>query len=408
MSDINSNTPEEVFGGAARASDYIEEDTTSITPHLERRVKAETPTEGLPKLPPMPKSPVRPEGAPPRPEPVLAAVPPAPSTPAEAPVARSRDESLSVLFGGAASGLSATSSAPVKSSKGLRGLFRMAPSPAELAEQEHQARCLANETIIRQATWTRHVRILVANKKGGVGKTPTSILLGGVIAAIRGGSVAIWEVSDDPGALNYRAEGNALIGLGELVRDADTITSAGQLMGYGVPQTSFATVFGTVSEDRPALTFEDVVKVSDKIGEFYGIEVMDSGNVPTSSAFQGAASVADILVVPVMNSGDAVVQAIQVLNVLRAGDAHSKALAENAIVVRLKDGRPENAAVADEVARLLHDAGVTQRHEVPYDAHIAERGQLTVGKLAPSTRDALAAAAAGVVRSLQTIVSTAR
>lgn len=401
------NLSGDVFGAASRANDYIEEDTMG-SERVGRRAKAETSTEGLPELPPMPKGPVRPQGAPVRPEPALAAVPPAPATPVEVPVERSRDESLSVLFGGAASGLSASSAAPVKSSKGLRGLLRMAPSPAELAEHEHQARCLANETIVRQATWTRHVRILVANKKGGVGKTPTSILLGGVIGAIKGGSVAIWEVSDDPGALNYRAEGNALIGLGELVRDVDTITSAGQLMGYGVPQTSFATVFGTVSEDRPALTFEDVVKVSDKIGEFYGIEVMDSGNVPTSSAFQGAASVADILVVPVMNSGDAVVQAIQVLNVLRAGDAHSKALAENAIVVRLKDGRPENAAVADEVARLLKDAGVQQLHEVPYDAHIAERGQLTLGKLAPSTRDALAAAAAGVVRSLQSLVSTKR
>ncbi len=109
-----------------------------------------------------------------------------------------------------------------------------------------------------------------------------------------------------------------------------------------------------------------------------------------------------------MNSGDSVLQAIEVLDELRRGNEHAKALAANAIAVRLKDGRPESPAVAEEVARLLHDAGVTQLHEVPYDAHIAERGQLTVGKLAPSTRDALVAAAAGVVRSLQTIVSTKR
>ncbi len=393
-----------VFGAAARAGDYIEEDTTSVAPDPGRRVKNDTPAEGLPTLPPTPKTPIRSEGAPVGPEPVLATVPPAPRTPVEAPVERSRDESLSVLFGGAASGIAST--APTKSTKGLRRLLRLAPSPAELAEHEHKARCVANETIIRQATWTRHVRILLANKKGGTGKTPLSILLGGVIAAIRGGSVAIWEVSDDPGALNFRAEGNPSLGLGELVRDVDTITSAGALAGYTVPQTSFASVIGTVGS-RAALTGEDVVKVSDKIGEFYGIEVMDSGNVPTSPAFQGAVSVADVLVIPVMNSGDSVLQAIEVLEELRNGSEHAKALAANAIAVRLKDGRPESPAVAEEVARLLHDAGITQLHEVPYDAHIAERGQLTVGKLTPATRDALAAAAAGVVRSLQTIVSTA-
>jgi MinD-like ATPase involved in chromosome partitioning or flagellar assembly len=353
----------------------------------------------------MPQGPAVPEVAPAPAPPVAAAVPPVPTAPAAAPVERSRDESLSVLFGGAASGLTASSAAPTKSTKGLRGLLGLAPTAAELAEHERKARMLANETIIRQATWTRHVRILIANKKGGVGKTPVSVLLGGVIAAIKGGSVAIWEVSDDPGALNFRAEGNKPIGLGELVRDVDRITSAGQLAGYGVPQTSFATIFGTVGE-RPALTAEDVVKVSDKIGEFYGIEVMDSGNQPTSAAFQGAASVADILVIPVMNSGDSVLLAIETLDVLRGGDAHSRALAANAVAVRLKDGRPESETVAREVERLLASAGVTELHDVPYDPHVAERGELTLGKLAPATRDALAAAAAGVVRSLQAIVST--
>jgi MinD-like ATPase involved in chromosome partitioning or flagellar assembly len=408
MSDTSHDDDSNVFGGAARAGDYIEEDTTTVAPHLGRRARsADAGTGGLPKLPPMPVSPVQAAPEPAPAPPVITGPPPAAAAPAQAPAERSRDESLSVLFGGAASGLTATSTAPTRSTKGLRGLLRLAPTPAELAEHERQVRALANETIIRQATWTRHVRILLANKKGGVGKTPMSILLGGVIAAIKGGSVAIWEVSDDPGALNFRAEGNPTIGLGELVRDVERITSAGQLAGYGVPQTSFATIFGTVG-DRPALTAEDVVKVSDKIGEFYGIEVMDSGNVPTSPAFQGAASVADILVIPVMNSGDSVLQAIEVLDVLRAGDEHSKALASKAIVVRLKDGRPESPAVAEEVARLLHDAGVVELHEVPYDAHIAERGQLTLGKLTPTTRDALAAAAAGVIRALQSIVSTAR
>jgi MinD-like ATPase involved in chromosome partitioning or flagellar assembly len=403
VTDGNDN----VFGGAARADDYIEEDTMSVAPHLGRRAGPNSLIEGLPKLPPMPETPIRLEGALSRPEPVLATETSAPGTLVGTSAERSRDESLSVLFGGAASGNTSTSMAPTTSTKGLRGLLRLAPSPAELAEHEHRASCLANETIIRQATWTRHVRILLANKKGGTGKTPLSILLGGVIAAIRGGSVAIWEVSDDPGALNFRAEGNPTLGLGELVRDVDTITSAGALAGYTVPQTSFASVIGTVGS-RAALTGEDVLKVSDKIGEFYGIEVMDSGNVPTSPAFQGAVSVADVLVIPVMNSGDSVLQAIEVLAELRTGSDHARALAANAIAVRLKDGRPESPAVAEEVARLLHDAGVTQLHEVPYDAHIAERGQLTVGKLTPATRDALAAAAAGVVRSLQTLVSTKR
>lgn len=66
---------------------------------------------------------------------------------------------------------------------------------------------------------TRAGSLLVANPKGGVGKTPTGILVGGALAAARSGSVCIMEVSDDPGALAFRAEGNPVRGLGELVRN---------------------------------------------------------------------------------------------------------------------------------------------------------------------------------------------
>src|SRR5690606_25634451 len=100
--------------------------------------------------------------------------------------------------------------------------------------------------VIRQATWTRAVSVLVGNPKGGTGKTPLALVLGGTLAAIRGGDVAIVEVSDDPGALGYRAEGTPRLGLGEFVRDLDDLTTKGQVTGYTAPQTSFASVVGTV------------------------------------------------------------------------------------------------------------------------------------------------------------------
>lgn len=43
--------------------------------------------------------------------------------------------------------------------------------------------------------------------------------------------------------------------------------------------------------------------------------------------------------------------------------------------------------------------------DIPYDAHIAERGEITLGKLQPVTREAFVAAAAAVVRTLQDNVS---
>ncbi len=260
-----------------------------------------------------------------------------------------------------------------------------------------------NEETIRQATWTRAVSILVANPKGGVGKTPTSLLLGGMLAAVRGGSVCIVEVSDDPGALTFRSEGRPPRGLGELVRDASDIRSAGQLAGYTAPQSSFASVIGSVGA-RPRLDGDNVTALAAVIDDYFAIRVMDSGNQPSSSAFRAAVYNADVLVVPIFNAGDAALEAAALLDSLKASGKKGSNLAGRAIIVRLHDGRPENPQVIARVDRILASYGLTQIHDIPYDAHIAERGQISLSKLATATHDAIAAEGADVVRTLQTNV----
>ena len=393
MTDNSRGTHGDVFGGAARASQYIEEDTRS-TPARPLVASAATAADVAPEASNKAGSP-------------LVDVPSRSGT-ATANGAAVPVSSTSVLFGGTAAALA--TSDPEKATVGFRGALAklglpIKPGADEVEARRVQARRLAAETVVRQATWTRAVSVLVNNPKGGTGKTPTALILAGVLAAIRGGSTAVLEVSDDPGALGYRAEGSPRLGLGELVRDVDQVTTAGRLHGYTAPQTSFADVIASTGR-RDRLTGEAVVAVCKVIDEFYGIRVMDSGNVTTSSAFGGAVSVTDVLVIPVMNAGDSVLEAIQLLEELRAAGGHAQHLADTAIAIRLTDGRPENTAVTDEVARLLREAGVTSLHEVPYDAHIAERQQITLAQLAPATRDAFVTAAAAVVTSLKNTVST--
>jgi MinD-like ATPase involved in chromosome partitioning or flagellar assembly len=291
---------------------------------------------------------------------------------------------------------------------GLRGLLsrlglHIAPSRSEAESSTAADRASADEVTIRQATWTRAVSILVANPKGGVGKTPTAILLGGTLATIRGGSVCIMEVSDDPGALTYRAEGTPTLGMGELVRDITTIRSAGQLAGYTAPQTSYASILGTVGT-RPQLTGDDVAAVTTVIDDYYAVRVMDSGNQPSSSAFHSAVDRADILVIPMFDAGDAALEAIALLDTLRSEGGRAAHLADRAVLLRLTDGRPENPRITARVDEIITASGITEVFPIPYDAHIAERDQLTLAKLALPTRVALIAAAAAIVRSLQTTV----
>lgn len=396
-----TSSERDVFGGAARAANYIEEDTQGPTTSRKRPALVET-IDGLPVLPPMPGQ-VDPatELAPVAEAPDISPVPPAIE---QGPV---RSDSTSILFGGAPA--VPTDSPAVQPSSGWQGLLAklglsIKPSPEEMARREHVKRHARFEEEVRRAVWTRAVSVLVTNRKGGVGKTPVSVLLSGAMASIKGGSVAVLDVADDSGALRLRAEGTPRLGMGELVRDIAQIKTAGQLKGYTAPQTSFADVIGS-APDRPRLSGEDVVNVSKVVDEFYSIRVMDSGNVYRAEAFQGAVSVTDVLVIPITNAGDAVIDALELLRQLRAAGGAPKRLADTAVILRMHDGRPESPVVGEEVERLLRDAGMNTLLDIPYDAHIAERGEITLGKLQPVTREAFVAAAAAVVRTLQDNVS---
>lgn len=293
----------------------------------------------------------------------------------------------------------------VAARSGLRGLLartgiKIAPSEAEQSRFAEAEALRRHEELIRQTTWPRAVGILVANRKGGVGKTPTSILLGGTLASIRGGSVAIMEVADDPGTLTFRAEGTPQRGIGELAADSDQIRSAGQLASYTAPQTSFASVIGTVGT-RPRLDATDVLRTSAVIDQHYAIRVMDSGNQPSSSAFDGALTTTDALVIPVLNTVEAVMEATALLDLLRTSGSHSRRLADTATVLRLTDGRPESPELLAHIDQHLQANRVAQVFEIPYDTHIAQRRAITLASLAPATRAAFTRAAAGIVRTLR-------
>lgn len=285
---------------------------------------------------------------------------------------------------------------------GWRGMLRnmgltIKPSAGEIRASElGRARSL-----IRLSQWQRSVGILVANPKGGVGKTPLSLAIGGCFATIRGGGAVVVEVSDDPGALSVRAEGRAPVGVAELLRDLDEIRGAGHLAGYVSQQTSYAAVIGTVG-DREALTGADVHRLTHKLDEFYPVRVMDTGNQPSSSAFHGALEYTDVLVIPVLDALDALQGAMQLLRHLHQLGGHAQHLAQTAIVVRTHDGRPEDAEVSRVVGELLEESGIQAVYHLPVDRHIAERTALSYGQLAPATSDAITRLTAGIVDQLNT------
>ncbi len=399
MTDNDQQTGD-VFAGAGRAARYVESEHTSTRAQVDEVLGQLAEKDELIQVPPELATHAEPAAP-------VVELPPIPAVPPSAP----HTEIPETIFLDPVADLSIASTVqkPATATQGVRGLLgklgiKVEPGARERAALDAAESLRRDEEVIRQATWTGPQAILVGNKKGGTGKTPVSLIVGGVLAAVRGGSVAVMEVSDDPGALTFRAEGNPSLGIGELVRDVQKITNAGQLAGYTAPQTSFASVIGTVGR-RARLSRDDVVAAAGVIDEFYSIRVMDSGNQPSSSAFEGAVETADALVIPVLNAGDAVLEAVAMIEELRAQGGHAAQLADNAIVIRLTDGRPEHPQVIERVNRIIDGMLVRAVYHVPYDEHIAERGQITLDRLAPATRAAFTAATAGVVQALK---STAR
>lgn len=379
-----------VFAGAEQAADYDEEVVTRVRGTRPRRTDTATVVHDTPA----PAAPVAAD------EPSHSPTVRSDAAHAAAPI----DPLGSALFAGALTSTGRDTAQPPLARDGVRGWLNhlglhLPPGTDELARLRTATQLAEAEAAIRQATWARAVSVLVANPKGGTGKTPLSLMLGGTLAAIRGGSVAVIEVADDPGALAYRAEGTPRLGIGDLVRDAAQIRTAGQLAGYTAPQTSFAAVIGSSSR-RPRLDADSVAAMVRVIDEYYSIRVMDSGNQPTSSAFQGALTATDVLVVPVVNAGDSTLEAVRMLEGMKDSGGHAADLAARAIVVRVTDGRPESEAINAEVARIMTAAGAAAICDLPYDAHIAERGQVTLAQLNTATRTALTQIAATVVRAL--------
>lgn len=402
----------EPFAGAQRAASYVErDDTEELAQAAEAALAIPAPpvqeAPSVPPMPPVPPLPVTQHGAPE----TFAQGGGVPANLEQALTFHTPEDDLSAL---GTANPDELSTRPAET--GLRGFLtrvgiKMQPSAKEVAARQAEAELRACEERIRQATWTRAVSLLVANRKGGVGKTPVSVLLGGIIAAIRGGSVAIMEVADDPNRTNFRSEGQPQRGIGQLLADLDKITSAGQLTGYTAPQTSFASVIGTVGR-RASLSGDDVRAISAVVDQYYEFRVMDSGNQYTSSAFVGAVSVTDVLVIPFVDAGDAVLDMVELLDEMRALGGEAATLADNAVLVRVHHSKPAESAediakerqLAQRIERIIANAHVGQVFDIPFDPHIAEKSQITLSKLRPETRAAFTRAAAGIVQTLQNTV----
>lgn len=267
------------------------------------------------------------------------------------------------------------------------GLAKPKPGREEL---EHRRA----ERMIRAAAWPRSVRIAVANPKGGAGKTPTALVLGGILAKNRGGSVAIWDAADAAGSLSVIAEGVQAQCLSAIEADPGQFAHPGTISACAATQTSNADVLASLGDRE--FDNESIERILWALDRTYRISIADTGNVQHSEAFTAVIAKADILVVPTTITASTVEKALHLLDRLQS--THD--LAQRAVVAVLHTRGPETPGLSAQLPGLFAGAGVGAVLDIPFDPAIAAGTPLSIESLNRASQIAWTQLAAATVANI--------
>jgi len=243
---------------------------------------------------------------------------------------------------------------------------------AKAGQEELQYR--ENIRAVREGSWPRCARIVVANPKGGVGKTPVAVALGGMLAKIRGGGVVVWDAADAAGTVGSRAEGRPGRCISEVEAHPESYGQPGTISAAVATQSSFADVLGSL-QDRE-FTDASVQRVLWALDRSYRLSVADTGNVPHSAAFREVMSRADLVVVPTTITKDSVDKATSLLRKMQDSPT---GLLQRAVVAVLENRGPQTPGLAASMDEIFHGEGVGAVVHIPFEPVIAAGTAITLG-----------------------------
>lgn len=258
-------------------------------------------------------------------------------------------------------------------------------------------RALEHRIAVRLGEKTRYVPVL--SRKGGVGKTTVTTLLGMALAHLREDRVIAMDANPDRGTLSDRNPGRAAHTARQLVKDRFEVNSFAQLSNYTAREGSRLDVLASDADPMVAHAFNDADyrAVTDILGRYYSIVLTDSGTGMVHSVMQGTLEKADAVV---LVSGGSVDEARLASETLSWLEAHGRDdLVRKAIVVVNMSAGDGTRVNVDEIEDHFR---TRVRHvvRIPHDRHLAEGSQIEFAKLAAATREAAVELAGLVVDEL--------
>lgn len=278
-------------------------------------------------------------------------------------------------------------SAPPRARRGWRAFFHLPPSQREQRE-------FAQLDSVR-SQFARPVTLMIANPKGGTGKTPISLLLAGEFGEARGGGVVVIDNNENRGTAAFRSYFPHRRTVADLLDHADELEKPEAQftdLAYFLAHQTTGKYYVLASDESVTRELDEQLfaRVHRILSRFFAVIIIDSGNNELASNWLAALDVADGLIVPTQWRQDHVVTANKMLKTLR--DRQHPVLARTMII-------GTNAPAAEQATpkKAAYEWFSGQHHlqvvEIPTDPHIHEGGVLDRAKMSAKTRRAALAAA---------------
>lgn len=226
-------------------------------------------------------------------------------------------------------------------------------------------------------------RIAVLSLKGGVGKTTTSVMLGGIFASLRGDRVIAIDANPDLGTLAQRAALPGSPTIRDLLRAQD-VTKYSNIRMYTTQAESRLEVIGSDRDPEVSEAFseDDYRHAIDILQHHYNVILTDCGTGLMHSAMAGVLDLANTLILvtsPALDGAQSASATLDWLNHHGYGQ-----LVSNAIVV-VSSSHPGNATI--DVKQLMEHFKARTRavQLIPFDRHLSEGAIIDLERLDKKT-----------------------
>lgn len=246
---------------------------------------------------------------------------------------------------------------------------------------------------------TRFVPVLT--RKGGVGKTTISVLLGMALADVREDRVIAIDANPDRGTLSERVNKQTRSTVRDLVNHAPQITDFTELSAHVSRDETRLDVLASDTDPLLSEAFDenDYNVVADVTAKYYSIVLTDCGTGIVHSVMRATLQRADSVVIVSGGSVDEARLASETLTWLEANDYGD--LVRNAIVALNTATQGTNLVKLDEIEAHFRSR-VRDVVRIPYDPELAAGSVVRYRQLKPFTRESARLLAALVMDGLPT------